>query len=273
MRKFKIVAKKPNGLDITSLDCWLLHAPPAGGQRQWVPGRSALELASRWIAVGDIPEEVRRLLDSALSLRGFVADLAIAERRTAFDEFRAPRAHDLVLIGAAGSKKTIIAVEAKSDESFGLRVRTAMAQAEKAPRTDLPTRVDKLGHALFPRGTSKGTLDALWYQLLYAVAGTLAEAASWQASQAVFVVHEFLADHVSQKAVQNNSVALDSFLAILSLGPLQDGRLAGPIRVPGRSPSGRDPGIPTDVDLFIGKATHRLHGVVRPSRSHDRTGH
>lgn len=272
MRKFRIVAKKPNGLDITSLDYWLLHAPPAGGQRQWVPGRSALELASRWIAVGDIPEEVRRLLDSALSLRGFVADLAIAERRTAFDEFRAPRAHDLLLIGAAGSKKTIIAIESKSDEPFGSRVTTALSRAEKQPCTDLRMRVDKLQRALFPQGTSEGAMHALRYQLLYGVAGTLAEAASWQASQAVFVVHEFLADNVSQKAVQNNSVALDGFLAILGLGPLQEGRLAGPIRVPGRSPSGRDPGIPADVGLFIGKATNRLHGVVQPSRSHDRTG-
>jgi hypothetical protein len=66
-RKFNIVAKQPTGIEITSPDSWFRCAPPAGGEKQWACGHSALELASRWLSVADVPVEVRQLLDSAQS--------------------------------------------------------------------------------------------------------------------------------------------------------------------------------------------------------------
>ena len=42
---------------IHSVEEWLSVAPPAGGERQWREGRSAMELACRWMG-GRVPDEV-----------------------------------------------------------------------------------------------------------------------------------------------------------------------------------------------------------------------
>ena len=59
-----------SGTDITSLEAWSALAPPAGGDRHWVDGRSAKELARRFMG-GVVPPEVARVLDSHTALAGF----------------------------------------------------------------------------------------------------------------------------------------------------------------------------------------------------------
>src|SRR2546421_166990 len=58
---------------IATLDEWLEKAPPKRGEAQWRDGRSAKELARAWLAArgtGDVPPEVRALLDSRPETQG-----------------------------------------------------------------------------------------------------------------------------------------------------------------------------------------------------------
>ena len=95
-----------SGDAITTIEEWFEKAPPARGEKHWKDGRSAKELARRWLR-GRLPAEIQELLESHPATAGFVADYAVPETRTHFDEFSGPRCHDLIVMGKAAGKKTI----------------------------------------------------------------------------------------------------------------------------------------------------------------------
>jgi hypothetical protein len=114
-----------------------------------------------------------------------------------------------------------------------------------------------MGHnSLLPeRTTAALPLGDLRYQLLTAVAGTLAYAVSINAQRAVFVVHEFITSETDDANHRINEIDLDNFVARLSAGRiafLADRVLIGPIHVPGK------PLFPNPPPLYIGKAVRQL---------------
>src|SRR5690349_21149004 len=88
---------------IGSLEEWRTHAPPKKPEVQWQPGRSAMELARRWLAAardGDVPPEIRSLLASSAAWSDFTPRRAFAEVKTRIDSLRGePRNNDLVVAG------------------------------------------------------------------------------------------------------------------------------------------------------------------------------
>lgn len=54
-----------SGREITSVEQWLEHAPPAGATRHWKDGRSAKELAKAWFRSGQ-PQVPREIFDLAM---------------------------------------------------------------------------------------------------------------------------------------------------------------------------------------------------------------
>ena len=248
-----------DGKPILTVQDWLEHAPPKS-PHHWVKGRSAFELAHAWCGSGEpaMPEAQRLLLESREETRGFVLEVAIPEHRIPFDSFGGePRNADLALTGSRALGRVAITIEAKADEPFGETVSAALASALERgienPRSNGVRRIEGLAQALFPpKKKGQPRVGDLRYQLLTAVAGTLAFADAQGASIAVLVIHEFVTDQTTADNHLRNGGDYNEFLVRLSEHPLPEvagADLAGPFLIPGGElfPGGRA--------LFIGKIT------------------
>lgn len=238
---------------ITSVETWFQYAPPKDGEKQWVDGRSAKELAKAWFPTSGqacVPDELSSLLISH-------ADFATAEITTGTPEVRIPlddypgetRNADLVLLAKRGGDTILITVEAKADESFDMHIGEKLKSA--ATNSNIPKRVQHLCRSMFgttPMETPE--LKNLRYQLLNATAATLIAAQSHHAAQALFLIHEFATNKTTAEKRQENHDDLVAFLSVLSRGAtrsLDTGVVVGPFHVPG----GKH--IPSGIPLFLAK--------------------
>jgi hypothetical protein len=281
----------PGGQEIGSLADWLKYAPPKKRDKHWKPGRSAMELARAWLDDGHgptVPAEVAELLESHDVTRWFVPERGIPEWVTTLDDFAGEhRNHDLVVIGEAAGGRTLLAVEAKADESYGdytvdrylrmcrkrevervKKVTEAIAAGKRPPRpSNAAARIKQLCAALFgpPRSRIEDVAEVakpLRYQLITALAGALIEARERGCEQAVLIVHEFVSDPdpdreiegTNASQVERNARAFHQFVEALTSAALHDEvSLAGPYRVPGSSR------VPGDASFLLGKVTRRIN--------------
>jgi hypothetical protein len=242
-----------DGYAITSVETWFQYAPPKDGEKQWVDGRSAKELAKAWFPVSGqarVPTELSSLFASH-------ADFVTTEVASGSPEVRIPldnypgetRNSDMVLLAKRGTATILVAIEAKADEPFDMTINEKLASAGKG--SNIPKRVAHLVRAIF--GTTLGetpVLRDLRYQLLNATAATLIAARSNGAAQALFLVHEFATNMTTAEKRRANHDDLLAFVSALSKGSvrsLDDGTIAGPFRPPGGEY------VPSGIPLFIGK--------------------
>jgi hypothetical protein len=228
---------------IRSLNDWLEQSPPAKGKAQWVPTRSAYELANAWMKNSEaaIPEALTKLLQSHVDTEKIKLEKGMPEKETRLDGYGQGRNHDLLLTGRVGEGTVIVAIEAKADESFGNLVGTYLAKTKL--KSNIPKRINHLAEAIFGH---EEILD-LRYQLLHATAGTLIEAKLQNAEKAVLVIHQFNSESLSPKKVSDNNQNLNQFISRL-IGTevlVETGKLIGPIFVPGSED------VPGDTPLYI----------------------
>ena len=230
---------------IADMRDWERHGAPASS-RHWKPGRSAYCTAEAWLS-GAAPRSLRALLDRVPDLAGLEVERAVVEEQTSFDHLRGGRRnHDVLVLGSAGGRRTVIGVEAKADETLGQTLAEYGTDATPgaAQRLELVTR------AVARRTPAEDAqLGALRYQLFSAVAGTLAAARERDARQAVLVVHEFRTPLTDDAKLAANHADLARFLTT-ALGvpePLDLTIPVGPIAVRG---GGKVPG---DVPLYVAK--------------------
>jgi hypothetical protein len=204
-----------------------------------------------------MPSELRTLLDSRTETRGITADVIYPERRIAFDQRGGePRNADLAFLGQVGSTRVAVTIEAKADEKFARTVAEAAAEAlERAITNERSAGVERirdLVRALVPVH-SKGLPHAgsLRYQLLTALAGTIAFAIENDTRCGVLVVHEFVTDKTQAVKQARNAQDFSAFMqrlfAFKAVGSAA--QLCGPFTVPGR------PLFSTMPALFVGKMT------------------
>ena len=252
-----------NGREILSVDEWLELAPPKGGPKQWVQGRSALECARAWFADQGptVPAELIALLVSHPDTSGAVVRFITPEQRVRFDRLRGePRNADVVALADHPAGPIAISIEAKADEPFDLPVDQVLDNLVQAiaadERTNGVARIQQLARALLPPvvpGTNN--LGTLRYQLLTALAGAVAFAVESKAARAVLVIHEFVTGRTDHVKHRHNTHDLDAFVSRLTKGvtrSLQPGKLVGPITIPGR-PLFLDPPA-----VYVGKAVRTL---------------
>jgi len=245
-----------NGVTITCVDDWKRLAPPKSDD-QWVEGRSAFELANAWCGSGTpvLPKGLQSLLESRRETQGLSVVEVIPEHKILFDAHGGePRNADLVLVGHTSSSKVVVTIEAKADEPFGATIAQTLADALERSihnaRSRGVRRVEDLVRGLL-RSRTKGLphLGVLRYQLLTAVAGTLAYATMEGASLAVLIVHEFVTDKTSDKRHSKNADDYNRFLHHFTGKAISnDARyeLVGPVELPDSSPF-------RGVPLLIGK--------------------
>ena len=247
-----------NGSPITCLDDWHALAPPKSSG-QWKPGRSAQETARAWCANGApaMPPDLVALLDSHDATRGFTFERGTPEHRIPFDDHGGePRNADLAFVGRAAGGKIAVTVEAKADEPFGGTVTDTLDQALERLIANENSRgvrrVEDLVRRIVPaRQKGLPTVGSLRYQLLTAVAGTLAYAETEQADLALLLIHEFVTDATTDDRHAENDADLRRFLHRLS-GKPADGPLGivGPFAIGNERP------------LLIGKLTTRIRTLA-----------
>jgi hypothetical protein len=219
-----------DGLPITSLVEWEQRGGPVSPD-QWKAGRSAYELAADWID-RDADRRVSDLLHTIDAFDGIQLIDGVAEKETQFDDnTRGPRHHDLLVRAAVPTGSVTIGVEGKADESFGDPVWLNREKGLRgSPNTGALARTDQLSRLWFgtsvARDRGRPSVACLMYQLLSALAGTLADAKAHGSPGAVLLIHEFVTDVTRNEEHARNAVALDDFLSRL-LGNKQH-RVSGP---------------------------------------------
>lgn len=233
-----------NGRPITCLDDWEKLAGPKS-EDQWRPGRSAQEFAKAWCVNGapEMPGDLRALLDSHPATRGFQFESGSPEHRVAFDEHGGePRNADMAFVGTAGATRVAVTIEAKADEPFGGTVLDTVGQALERVIANENSRgvrrlEDLVRRIVPPRRKGLPGVGGLRYQLLTAVAGTLAYAQAERADLGVLVIHEFVTDATTDERHAKNDADLGRFLHRLTGAPV-DGAMAiiGPLAIGGAPP-------------------------------------
>jgi hypothetical protein len=246
---------------IRSLEEWLRHAPPAGRERQWREGRSALELARHWLP-GRLPDEVKRVLATSGAFRDFAPVEAFAEYRTRLDHFAGgTRTHDLLVTGsvnATDNGTALLDVEGKADESFGPTIGERLAAARvsrgRNPRSRATERVEWLCQSVLDARPED--VEPLRYQLLHATAAAIIAAEARGARQVAWIVHEIRSPGLRTARQQANAHDLAAFVERLGAASfhLDHGTLTGPIQVH------RASNLPREVTLWIGKSHAVLPG-------------
>jgi hypothetical protein len=239
-------------LDVTNkIDClhqWFDKCPPQGRLKHWKDGKSAKETAKHWLHT--IPFHFKEILNS-FNLKFLICSPEFVSK---LDEYKGnARNHDLLIVAKNNYKnKVVIAIESKADEEFGDTISETIVEAESRfqqnPESNGLRRIEDLRLAVF--GVIQDEQLNLRYQLLTAVAGTLAEAKKQKAKKAIFLVQTFVSDEINKKDHQRNQDDLNAFLNYLSKGEiseLKEGELVGPFSVPGNM------FIPHDIELWIGK--------------------
>lgn len=249
------------GAAITTLDEWEQFGGPSSAGH-WVPGRSAFELAADWL--GDAPERVQALLALRSEFTGLQLELGVAERKTQFDANpRGPRNHDLLVEARADEGPVIIGVEGKADEPFDLPLEEWRGRAlARNPGSGAPARLDGLtGHffgTTLDEDSGEPPLAGLGYQLLSALAGTLADAKRTNAVRAVLLVHEFVTERTMDEKHERNQAALEDFIvrlagrADLPRAGGSDGWISDPVTV-----RGDGQWMPTELPLHVAKLVTR----------------
>lgn len=226
---------------------WFFKCPPKGKEKHWKDGRSAKETAKHWVHT--IPKPFFETLKD----KEYSYELCSPEYVTKFDNYKGEgRNHDLLLIAKdKEDKKIVISVESKADEPFGNSVKNTIEAAIDAKSKNANSRslerIDELWMTLFGESIDRKSL--LKYQLLTAVAGTIAEAKKQGSKTAYFLVQTFV-EGVNNKH-QINKDDLDSFIKYFSKSVytnIENNHILGPFSVS----KGTDL-IPDDIELFIGK--------------------
>lgn len=166
--------------NIVDCESWFRECPPKEGKKQWVEGRSAMELA-KYItqAFPAVPTEIESAIEKiAHSNARFKWD---AEYKTALPGKGEGRNHDAILF----NNDILVTIEAKADETLGGLVKEEIKKAS----VNKLYRITKLLEHLFP-GNFRNYHD-LRYQLITASVGTILEAKKKNVDTAVLLVIVF----------------------------------------------------------------------------------
>jgi hypothetical protein len=195
-------------------------------RKNWVPSRSAFELAHKWHNTLQFPERVAQVLCTSAepSLRDLHREYAIVEMPTFLDTQKGPSWTDIMVYARnATGDPVVIGVEGKADELFDEEVRHWVRdsrQLERQPKTSRLNRLDYLSRIL---RITVGSDSELRYQLLHRTAATVLEAEKIVARSAIVLVHSF-----DDSDAQNWNDYV-SFLNYLGIQHPEKMKLSGPV--------------------------------------------
>ena len=187
---------------IVTIDDWYKICPPKKGEKQWVDGRSAKELAKYLTGkIPFVPTEIENAVNAVVP-----ADAEFdwdAEYVTNLPGVGEGRNHDAILF----NKDIVITIEAKADETLGNLIKEEIKNAS----VNKLYRISNLLEYLFKGGVKN--YQNLRYQLLTASVGTLLEAKNKNCKTAVLIVLVFKSNgKVTEEKVVANHRDVEAFL-------------------------------------------------------------
>ena len=252
-----------NGNLISSVEDWLLFAPPKKGEMQWRDGRSAKELAKAFLPRSGralLPNEISDLLQTHPEFAGFFPEEAWPERAIRLDDLRGEtRNTDLLLLGANATGRIALSIEAKADESFGPTIEERIRQARRTPKSMAESRVRRLMNAVLGEDDLEEVGD-LRYQLLHSTAAAVIAAQDTGCDRGMMLVYEFSGSQTDPKRAARNAEDLSAFVRALgSEEQSESGKVGGPFNLPG------DEFVPSGLPLYIGKVVRQLRNQADAS--------
>jgi hypothetical protein len=233
---------------INSVDDWQTIAEP----RHWKPGRSAYELARKWQPSTIPPASVAKLLEGCDPVVEHLKfEVCVVEKPVVLDTLRGPSMTDLMAHARnAQGERVVIAVEGKTDETFGLRVFSWVRGDRELPKPvgePRPSRLRRLEFLAAQLGRPIDMNSPLRYQLLHRTVSAVIEAAQCGATAAVVVVHSFAAVDSDQA----NWKDFEEFLGAFRLQAGKD-RLVGPAGL----------GSPISLPVYFGWASDSSSSAI-----------
>lgn len=234
---------------IESICEWFYKCPPTGKTKHWKDGRSAKETAKHWVYT--IPQPFKDILKTW----GLKFNICSPEFVSTFDSNGGNgRNHDLLILAENKLKGPIvISIESKVDETFGGTISETIARAEKNqkenPNSKGLLRIEELRQTIFGK-IDENQLD-LRYQLLTAVAGTIAEAKKRNSKTSILLIQTFVSEEINKKKYKQNQDDLNVFINIFSnsdIKQIPENQLIGPFQIKSDTKY-----LATDIKLFFGK--------------------
>lgn len=256
-----------NGKPILSLEDWLKLGGPKSPEKQWKAGRSAMETARAWLGHGlyanEMPVEITKYIIDHDDFSEIVSWEAEPEVRLPFDPYRGePSNTDLAVECTDSNGNFFMGVEAKADETFDKTADKAYLAAinagKKNERSKATARIEELCQKILNREVQR--CPDIYYQLLTATAGVLAETKRRKLKRGILMIHEFVTEETKDKKHEENQSALDTFVGYLNCDEksIKDGELVGPIYFESADFKGADC---SGIAFYIGKARRYLRKV------------
>lgn len=187
---------------IVDCDSWYNICPPKKGEKQWVDGRSAKELAGYITAsLPFVPAEIENSLNKILPVNAeFDWD---AEYVTNLPGTGEGRNHDAIFF----NNDIVITIEAKADETLGNLIEKELENAS----VNKLCRIGSLLKYIFKDGFKD--YRNLRYQLLTASVGTILEAENKNCKTAMMIVLVFKSNgNVDEEKINSNHKDIEAFL-------------------------------------------------------------
>lgn len=199
---------------ITDLDSWFKVAPPMGAEKQWRPGRSAMELARYMTAnFPNVPAEIENIL-SDFTASDAEFDWA-GEYVTNFADYDLGRGEGRNHDAFMWNGDVVVGIEGKADESLGSQL---IGDAIVNASGNKMHRIRGMIKMLF--GDAPENHKAIRYQLVTATVATLLEAKERNVKNAVLLVLVFKKEGCySEQKIAANNADIDSFLNEISAVP------------------------------------------------------
>jgi hypothetical protein len=225
----KIYSSESKQVEIHNVEEWFNHCPPKKGEKQWVDGRSAKEMAIFWTKKENI-NDFQAFIQQKIT--NFDYDYVIPEYESVFDSYDSPRQHDLFI--ASSDTKTIITIEGKADEPFGTmnfneKFKDAFNKKRENNNSNAFDRVVNLGKNYF-NGNEK--INTIMYQLAYWFAGSICDVIKFDAENIIMILQEFRTKLTTPEKLMRNHQEFEKFVEFISDGQhssIEKKQILGPI--------------------------------------------
>ena len=199
---------------ITDLDSWFDFAPPMGGKKQWVDGRSAKELARYMTAnFPNVPAEIENIL-SDFTTSDAEFDWA-GEYVTNFSDYDLGRGEGRNHDAFMWNDDVVVGIEGKADESLGSQL---VGEAIIDASENKMHRIRGMIKMLF--GDAPENHKDIRYQIVTATAATLLEAKERNVKNAVLLVLVFKKNGCySEEKINANNADIEKFINEISAVP------------------------------------------------------
>ncbi|MBO4638824.1 MAG: hypothetical protein J5710_03625 [Treponema sp.] len=200
---------------IESIKDWKRVYPPAGKDKQWKDCYSAKEFAKIVTdSYKDISfeEDLRNKLHFNNSFH-LLPEETYPEHLSAFDNnFRGKRHHDLACIAKMDNKRMALWFEAKVNESLDKQLFKYLDSKGKKER------VDAILKSFFKTEYKNEMHGNIYYQILSAIAGSIAFAYENAANDVYFILYQIEPEKNNQvKNVEKNMNALNDFISLFGI--------------------------------------------------------